>query len=489
MADLEPRPRHGISFLRDLLGNGLAQSFQALAPILFTPLLTRSLKPSEYGVLGVAGALMVLVVNASSLNLDSAASRWYWGTRDEVDRRTTLVTWAWSVLLLSLGAFGFLILMRPWLTRWLFPEAAARIAYPWIAATVLSSSLSNVLAYRLRLSRRPLAVMSYSGLVAAGSISGIWFLVFHLGRGLEGFYQAMVAVGILGSAAAIVTMRDLWDVRQASWVRLKEMLRYSAPLVPASLATWVINLSDRFLVQFLAGGEQVGRYHFASVLSMAVGFPVTAFLVAWAPFALSIHEKKEAPLVFRRAALVFTAVTLNLSLALALGAPLLARVMAPTAYAKALPAILLLAWCHVLMGLMQIASLGAAIAKRNDLVLKAFGLGVVFNLASTALLVPRLGAFGAALATLLSYFLLLVLIWRAANRVYPIPHDWAGVGWLFALQALFILLVVSPATGVASLGLSLAVVVFLSHVTLSCFLLRWRWYLPHLDGIQTGASQ
>ncbi|MFZ1613082.1 MAG: hypothetical protein WAT51_02855, partial [Holophaga sp.] len=101
MADTKKfNPRHSTSFFRDLLGNGIAQAFQAVAPILFTPLLTRSLKPSEYGVLGVAGAMMALAANASSLNLDAAASRWYWGTHDEEDRRITLVTWAWSVLIL-----------------------------------------------------------------------------------------------------------------------------------------------------------------------------------------------------------------------------------------------------------------------------------------------------------------------------------------------------------------------------------------------------
>ena len=81
-------------------------------------------------------------------------------------------------------------------------------------------------------------------------------------------------------------LRPKWFKRD----RLAAMLRYALPLIPAALGFWVINISDRYLLNLLASKAEVGMYQVAYSVAAITALVTSAFQTAWSPFAYSIYK-------------------------------------------------------------------------------------------------------------------------------------------------------------------------------------------------------
>lgn len=67
-------------------------------------------------------------------------------------------------------------------------------------------------------------------------------------------------------------------VNRADTVR---MLRYSAPLVPSNLCSWVINTSDRYLIALLVGNAANGIYAVSNKIPTVLFTVANTFSSAW----------------------------------------------------------------------------------------------------------------------------------------------------------------------------------------------------------------
>ena len=64
--------------------------------------------------------------------------------------------------------------------------------------------------------------------------------------------------------------------------------------MPSRVALWALNLSNRLLVAWLATRALAGVFVVAANVASAVALLVTAFQLAWPPFAYAIKDDDEA---------------------------------------------------------------------------------------------------------------------------------------------------------------------------------------------------
>ena len=76
------------------------------------------------------------------------------------------------------------------------------------------------------------------------------------------------------------------------------MLKFSAPLVPSSLAFWVLNSANSFFLLYYFGKAEVGLYAVGVSIGAFLMLFTTAFQQAWGPFAFSIIKDKDAKDVY-----------------------------------------------------------------------------------------------------------------------------------------------------------------------------------------------
>ncbi len=429
-------------YLRQLAGEslvyGISGTIAKFLQFLLVPLYTRVFLPADYGVLSLVTTTMAVVGIFVVLALDNSAARWYWDTEENDDRKRTLASWAWCQLVMSVTLALGILIASEWIAQMVIGRADAAIYFRLTAIALPLSTLSTLVVNWLRMQRRPWATMWYA--LGSSLLTILLTLLFVIGlqMRLTGVYMAQVVTGIVTSISAAFLLRDWIHPRYFRWARLREMLRFALPLIPAALAFWIVNLSDRYFVQYFSTTSEVGLYQFGSSIASSVALISGAFQQAWGPFAMSIHTQSSARQVYANVLLAYTWLMCLFCTTITLFTPEIVRLLAPVTYTSAGTVVSFLVFSYAFIGLTYIAAIGLNIIKTNRptgiAVTLAAGLNILLNL----IFVPTMGKVGSALATLLSQAVVPIYVFYYAQRHYPIPYRFGTTASLFGLSFLII---------------------------------------------------
>lgn len=90
-------------------------------------------------------------------------------------------------------------------------------------------------------------------------------------------------------------INESFDIKKISFSKIKELLKYSIPIIPSSIALWIVNLSDRVIITSFLGASLNGIYAAASKIPNLFGTAYNVFNLAWTELAArSIHEKNSS---------------------------------------------------------------------------------------------------------------------------------------------------------------------------------------------------
>ena len=109
-----------------------------------------------------------------------------------------------------------------------------------------------------------------SGILCAALVVGLNILLLSVFRlGVTGYVLSNVIADALSALLLFFALR-LWRYfRPAALKRslIKRMFRYCLPLIPTSICTWTINISDRYFISYLIGSDISGLYAIANKIS------------------------------------------------------------------------------------------------------------------------------------------------------------------------------------------------------------------------------
>jgi O-antigen/teichoic acid export membrane protein len=424
-ADLTRLLRHSAVY-------GLAGLASRVASVLLLPFLTRALGTGGYGRIETMVALVALLVPILRAGVATAFFRFYFEqpagtTRDDVVR-----TSFWFCVLGAGAGLGAGLIAAPWLAGALLGgaehAALVRVAFVLLAVQLLYEQLTAL--YRVEERSAAFVVASLANL--AVTVGATLLLVFALDRGATG--------ALLGNAAGttIVGAVLIWQRRRALAPRLdrrlvRAMNRFGLPLLPAGIAIWAIDFSDRLLLARLTDQDEVGLYAVGVKVASAMVLVQLAFRTAWPAFAYGLEESAESRRTL--AAVLTMTVTGGLGLALALGllAPWLVDLLAAPAFAESERVVAPLALAGVLLVAYTTLSIAASRAGETGRYWRVAAAGAAVNLGLNAVLIPAYGMEGAAAATVAAYVVLVAGMARLAQRLYPVPYAWRALAAAGAL--------------------------------------------------------
>jgi O-antigen/teichoic acid export membrane protein len=227
-------------------------------------------------------------------------------------------------------------------------------------------------------------------------------------------------------------------------------LRFSVPLVPAVLGTFVLSMADRLVVQGAMGLEEVARYQVAYNAASVPLLLLSLLYSNWLPrfFALPDGAERTAVIVAGRDVLYRLLVPLMAGFAI--GAPVLLRLWAPPSYrTDALSWVVLIVVVTTVPFAAQLALAQAmTVQGRTTAIAATTVAAAAVNLVLNLWWVPVWGLNGSAAATLASYVLLAAILARCTRRTTPMPRASVGV-WARLGVALLVSTVATilPATG------------------------------------------
>ena len=394
---------------------------------LLLPFYAHILRDIGYGVMGMIDATLVFVSSLVATNLHDAVVRLYHDEPDE-DRKSNVVstgTLLMGAVLLPLVVLG-VVFSKPLSSLLLGTTEYWHlicIAFASFATEMIGRTAESILIIKRRSA-------TYSFLSLVRLILGLSMnilLVVVLRWDLTGYFLATLISSAVGGVAAVVVMLRHCPLRWDREIAIR-LIRFQAPLVPGSIASFFSRQIERVLVRYQIGLASLG------VLQMGYKFPVLISILVITPIIKSwttkSYEIADQPGGARRIGdmfIYFLYVSVLAFLVLAVNIKSLLQLLTPPEFWEAWRIAVIQAAHMIVRGSGQYFTFGLSYAKRTDLVARITIVTSVVKVGLSYLLISTYGLYGAAWSAL--FIAIVVLIWRAvySQRFYRLSIDWGKV--------------------------------------------------------------
>lgn len=419
------------SLARDSAIYGGADLVSKVIAFFAFPAIASGIAPSEFGALELLLTAIALLGLAANCGLNNAVQRFYWDAQTLATQRPVLVSSglaALSLLLLGAMALGGVALLA--YSHW---AANGTFSFSWIGllAGLILMGASQLVQYLLDVTRLHMAPWRFVGIALVSrvmtAIAGVAAVVW-LGFGLDGLVAAQAIVMVVAIPLALYAVRvDLtWRVDLDAARRL---IQFGHPFIYAGLAFWLFGSTDRWLLASISDVEEVGIYSVAHRFASVILFLSLAFGQAWSPMAIKIRtdHPHSYRVLYADILLALLSAMLLVGGGVALFSLEIVTWLMPPEYQRAGLVLAVLALGLILQATMQVPAMGISIEKKTHLFARLSWLAALLNLILNLVMIPALGALGAAVATSLSYLFLTAAYFYYSQQLHPLPVPWGKI--------------------------------------------------------------
>jgi O-antigen/teichoic acid export membrane protein len=411
--------------LRDSFIYGLAFFFSKGLSIFLTPLYAHFLSTQEYGAFDLLTTIAALASLIVALEVSQGLARHFGEAKTEQERRKlTSTVFYFSIATWSLFLLGCLYFSKN-LNNIIF--GSLNYLLP-LQMSIISTAFGGIYILLLNQFRWELRSKDYAALnltYAAVLLITTWVACTGYRLGLVGVICAQLLTTIICVAIGFWSLRAsfgaFFDARA-----LREMLRFSLPLIPSGLAIYFSLYANRLAIIHYGSLGDVALYGMANRIASIILFLLMGIQGALTPLIYQNYQKKETPLHLAKLFNWFAALAILGCLFLATFAKEILWLLTKPEYASASSLIAILAPA-LLFSQMYIFSPGIAIAKKTHLQLLTTSAASIASIFANILLVPRFGALGAAAATLFSSLIFFFCWSYFSQKYYPIPFAKRGL--------------------------------------------------------------
>jgi len=397
---------------------------------LLLPVYTRIFPPSEYGIIEMLTILNGFLAMLLGMGMDSAQSFYFFeqklnGQRAQSSVVTAIFQWrlTWGLVIVVCAT-----LLSPLLNRFFFN---GQLSWEYFAIAFAGSFFFQIMlqsAELFRLLYNPWKFISitFSQTVIAAVVALL--LIIEFGYGIKGYFIGSLTGAFIAAISGWFLVKNFLDLGRWHREWWPRMLKFGAPLVPAGLAMYILNTSDRWFVNYFAGPDALGIYAVGAKFAMFVTLAVTTFRQAWWPVAMDAMHSQEGPLLFRTIGRFYLGCGSIAVVMLTAVSPYLVRLLAAPNYYYAYPLVGVLSWYAVFYGFYLIGAGGIWKAEKTILTPLLMGFAAIMNILLDIVLVPKFGGMGAAAATSFSFAIWTILSVAVSERLWKINYDYLILG-------------------------------------------------------------
>ncbi|MHA6246727.1 lipopolysaccharide biosynthesis protein [Pontibacter sp. CAU 1760] len=275
---------------------GLAAQVPRLAGVLALPIITPFLTTTDYGVAGVITAYMSALGILQSLGLSVVMVNSY-------AKYPTRYKWIWRQLhgFLLLWSVGYGLLLGTVL-YWVIPAEAAGNLWELIVLNVTSTIFFNSIGlfggHYYQMQQRPFPIALHSFLMGGLVVGLNIYTIAYLKLGYMGWFYA----NFLGSVFSVLFLgylmyvrERMWPIFRINWERIRSSLRVSLPLLPHSFSFFLLDTSDRLVLDVLrVPVARIGSYNVASSFGLYFSAASHAVVQAAMPVYMQLYGKEAA---------------------------------------------------------------------------------------------------------------------------------------------------------------------------------------------------
>ncbi len=259
-----------------------------LASFITLPLFTACLTRSEYGAYDLIITLCSLLMPVVSLMMPSATFRFMLDCQNDSEKIKSIVTN--TLVPGSIIAFFSLILL--YFCLYSFDPLVRLLMCIYLLVDVISFFLQQIAR---GLSKNHIYSISAIVLSFLNMLFAVLALcVFH--SGLTGVLICLIASTFISAVYIIIHIRffSYVDFKKTEIKVMKEIVKYSWPLIPNNISSWAMNMSDRLIILYFMNIEKTAVLAVAHKIPQILLLAQNAYNMAWQENA-AISSKDKAP--------------------------------------------------------------------------------------------------------------------------------------------------------------------------------------------------
>ncbi len=220
----------------------------------------------------------------------------------------------------------------------------------------------------------------------------------------------------------------------------KKMFKYAVPLIPMTVSTWILNMSDRYMLLYFSGEAEVGIYGIGSRFITVLSVVISGISTAYTSFAFKSHRDEDAKEMFSDVVNILFVFLAGICTTVALFGKEIIYIMTSSEYHSSYLLLPSMMFSQLAYALYTFTGYGIAFKKKPKYYFYSVTAGALLNVILNVFLLPEMGAVGAALTTLIGTVLMLGISYYFSNKLYPCNYGILKIAFVFL--ALYIITII-----------------------------------------------
>lgn len=405
-------------FIRDVGIIGITQILTNLGAFFLLPIITKSLGTYYYGIWAQILTTVSLLSPFALLGLQMAFVRLLAVEKDVARIREDFYSIFFFVFLTGLLVSILVFALSDYLAITLFSDINTSYYIKAGSFLILLSTIDEISLFFFRISDQILIFSVLRIFLTFGRL----FLILGLlivGFGLFGIIGATLLV-----QSCILIISLFLIIHQIGFTiprfeRLGEFLKYGAPLTPNSLIRWITDSSDRYIVGIFLGINAVGIYSAAYSIGNLVYLLIAPIQLILFPELSRLFDENKIDVVksyLGHSLKYFLLMAIPSVAGLSVLAKPILKLLTTADFTTGSSVIPLIALSGLFGGIFQIIINISHLLKKTQFNLFIHIIAAAGNFLLNILLIPYIGIFGAAIATLVSYILMVIIVFFMSFR-------------------------------------------------------------------------
>ena len=270
------------TLLKDTLIFGLGNLGTKLILFLMVPLYTNYMSDAEYGIADLVFTIAQLMAPFLSVVIFDAIIRFGLSERERKE----------DIILVGVTVWGIAAVLGLALTP-LVGLYKALADWKWYLYIYVISNIADSIGYcylKAKGKNKIYALLSVIQTALMASLN-VFFLVYR-SMGIRGYLLAYILSEIVIDVCLIITADIINDLKKARFDRdlFKRMILFSSPLILNNVSWWVIQSSDKVMVEAMISAAALGIYTAAAKIPALINVMVSIFQQAWGISAVKEYE-------------------------------------------------------------------------------------------------------------------------------------------------------------------------------------------------------
>ena len=423
---------------------GTGHVLTRLITFLLLPIYTHVFSPEDYGVVSLAYAFMGFSMMFYRYGMDTALMKY--SVQLSSDSRAAYISSIYIMQLLSSLIFSAIL----YFVRDYVSEAILGVENPdliiILSGILILDNLWNHHVLLLRAENRPGLYIFFNLLNVILTVALNILLVVKWDLRIEGVLVSNLLVSSLIFIFSLPIIIKRINLSLIKSKIIKDIIIFGLPFLPAGIFTMVMELSSRYILEWLEGTYSVGLFSAGYKLGVFGLIIVMGFNMGWTPYFLKRIKEKGAKKEFSYIASLFLGLLGFIVIMVSIWIPEIMRLKIGSNYligdsfwsAEKVVSIVLIGYFFFGTYVIQLPGIYAREITTWIPIFRA--IGAISNISLNILLIPKYGVLGSAWATAISFIFMSLSVFIKLFNIYYVKYNWKAIFY----PILFMAIIYSP---------------------------------------------